>query len=288
MQPFGVFLKMHVPCPADIQEVVSSFLFDLGASGVVERETGLEAYFPNEPLQVVEEMKRFLLELQAMGHRTAPEAIACEAVADRDWNAEWKKSYSGFAISERIYIKPSWEAAPQRAYDCLIEIDPEMAFGTGTHATTRLCLELLEARCGKGAVVLDIGTGTGILAIAAVKLGAQSVVAFDVDPVAAETARRNAAINQVAERIRVFAGTMETLDLSARRFDLLLANVNRSEIIKLLPFWEKLLDYPVEGILSGILREEEEIVASALARHHFRVCETRYEDEWLACRVTNA
>lgn len=286
MRSLGVYLKITIPCQGEIQEVVSSFLFDLGATGVIEMPSGLEAFFDGEPLQVVQEVKKYLEALQELGHDTTPDRVTCEVAPNRDWNAEWKKSYTGFAISDRIFIKPSWEAPPQRSYDCLIEIDPEMAFGTGTHATTRLCLEFMEAHLKPGDNVLDIGTGTGILAMAAVKLGAASVIAFDVDAVAAETAQRNAAINGVGEKIDIFAGTLETLMPARHKFDLLLANVNRSEILKMLPLLEKLLDYPVQMILSGILREEETIIRSALEQFHFQACEFRYGDEWLACRVT--
>jgi ribosomal protein L11 methyltransferase len=285
MKQQDLFLTLTVPCQEEVQEAVTSYLFDLGASGVIEITSGLQAFFPGETLHVVSAIKNYLIALQSLGHATAPDSVSYEILPNRDWNAEWKKSYKGFAIGEKIFIKPSWEAPPERSYECLIEIDPEMAFGTGTHATTRLCLEFLEQRLKKGAIVLDIGTGTGILAIAAAKFGAASIVAFDVDPIASETARRNAHVNGVANQISIFSGTLATLTPSRPGFDLVLANVNRTEIFKLLPLLEKLLDYDVEVILSGILREEEEIVQKTLQSHHFLVKEYRYGDEWLACRV---
>jgi ribosomal protein L11 methyltransferase len=281
MPVHDVYLSMKIHCAPDYGEALGSFLFDLGAVGVEEADDSLIGYFPGDRRELLAQVRHYLEELEALGHDTRPDEIVCTAIANRDWNAEWKKSYTGFVISDRIYIKPTWEDQPSASYPCLIEIDPEMAFGTGTHATTRLCLLLLEERLRPGFRVLDIGTGTGILAIAAAKLGAGAIVAFDVDPIAAETAGRNAAANGVAEKIEIFAGQLSTL--APQPFDLILANIHRTEIVKMLPLMRALFLSSAEIIFSGILREEEDVFRAALAAHRFEALKVVYGDEWLAC-----
>ncbi len=274
------YLSVMIPCTPEYSEALGSYLFDLGAAGVVENANGLTAYFPGEGPKVLDSIRHYLAELEALGHTTFPDDVLSEMIVNRDWNAEWKKSYTGFAISDKIYIKPTWESKPAADYSCLIEIDPEMAFGTGTHATTRLCLQLLEAMLQPGSRVLDIGTGTGILAIAAAKLGAGPIVAFDIDPIAAETARRNAAANGVRD-LEIFAGQLAAL--APQSFDLVLANIHRSEIVKMLPLMHTLFPCPAKIIFSGILREEEEALRTALAANYFEIMNVVYCDEWLAC-----
>ncbi len=276
-----IYLAVTVPATPECSEALASFLFDLGAEGVVENEGSLTASFKGGQQELLTPVRAYVAELRAMGHPLQPEAVVSEEIENRDWNAEWKKSYTGFEISEQIYIKPTWEAPPAGTYPCLIEIDPEMAFGTGTHATTRLCLQLLEERLRPGARVLDIGTGTGILAIAAAKLGAGPIVAFDVDPVAAETTLRNAAANGLTAGLECFAG--ELVDLPPRPFDLILANIQRNVIVGMLPSLRQRFPAGSDFIFSGILREEESLFRAALAAHRFACIEMRFDEEWLGC-----
>jgi len=280
--------SLFVPAISPTGEAISAFLLSSGATGIVEQTGGIQAFFPGSmpvrPLK--EEVVRYLLALQDLGFETHPDRIEIETIDDRDWNSEWKKNYHGFSLGERIFIKPSWEAPPAQPYECLIEIDPEMAFGSGTHATTRLCLLQIEKLVRGGERVLDIGTGTGILAIAAVKLGAAAVTAFDIDPIAAETCAKNASRNNVRSSISIFTGTLHTLRPDSFRWDIVLANVNRNEIFKLLPLMQKVLHYPAELVLSGILAEEAEAIQAAVTSQGFQVIETVHSEEWVAARVS--
>jgi ribosomal protein L11 methyltransferase len=279
--------SLLIPVNPPTGEAISAFLLSSGATGIVEQNGGIQAFFPGSmpvrPLK--EEVVRYLHALRDLGFETHPDRIAFETIDDRDWNSEWKKSYHGFSLGERIFIKPSWEALPTQPYECLIEIDPEMAFGSGTHATTRLCLLQIEKLVHGGERVLDIGTGTGILAIAAAKLGAATVTAFDIDPIAAETCVKNAIRNGVRSQISIYTGTLHALRSSAH-WDIVLANVNRNEIFKLLPLMQKVLHYSVELVLSGILAEEAEAVNAAVTSQGFHVIETVHSEEWVACRAT--
>ena len=201
-------------------------------------------------------------------------------IPDRDWNAEWKKNLGPIIISNSLAIKPSWIKSSEHLAQNVIEIDPQMAFGTGSHATTRLILRLIEKYIRRGFKVLDVGTGSGILAIAAAKLGAAQVYAFDNDPVAVETAKINCQKNRVTHRISVFTGTIDTLGHTG--FDVILANINRSVIVKILPKLVDKTNKPATILLSGILDEEEKLVCSEISQLGLNISEIQHQDEWVA------
>lgn len=271
------------------REAVCHFLFSLGALGMVEETARLQAYFPQDidTAELRIKIYRYLLSLRALGFDVVADNVHISAIPDRDWNAEWKKNYHGFELCDRIYIKPTWEKRPSKAYPCLIEIDPEMAFGTGTHATTKMCLQLLARNIRGGERILDIGTGTGILSIAAVKLGAGRVIAFDLDETATMTAVKNARHNQALRGVVFFTGTLSALRLHRIRPDIILANVNRTEIVNMLPLLKIMSDHPLRLILSGILTEEDACMQTALADANFIICETVQSQEWRAYCAQN-
>lgn len=277
---------MTIPVSDETSELVSSFLFESGASGVVEEDGTLITYFPS-PFSVeilLKKVRNYIDELQRLGLAFPSQSVVTDEIQDRDWNEEWKKSYGMTKISDRILIRPSWEKPPQNSPECTIEIDPEMAFGTGTHATTSLTLQiLLEKEIRGNERILDFGTGTGILSIAAIKLGAQKTVAFDIDPIAAHTAVHNAKKNNVGKHIHVFAGSCEAV--TKTRFDLIVANVNRSVILKFMPFLSEMLDDAGKMILSGILDREEEMIRDALGIYRLQILQINARDEWLAFKV---
>ncbi len=274
-----------VPVTSPIKEAVSNYLFEIGATGVIEKDGAIEAFFPSTiPSEnLFADIKGYLGQLEELGFSLRPEAFSIVELADRDWNSEWKKNYHAIRISAGILIKPSWEATPSDAPPCVIEIDPEMAFGTGTHATTKLTLRLMEKNIRPGTSVLDIGTGTGILAIAAAKLGAGQITAIDVDPLAATTAQKNAAINGVVDRLQIFAGSVASL--RPFKYDLVMANLNREQILKSLPFIKEMLDYRSVCLFSGILAEEEKVIREQLLQCGFSPLEMTSEEEWLAFKV---
>ncbi|MBN2356899.1 50S ribosomal protein L11 methyltransferase [candidate division KSB1 bacterium] len=271
------------------REAISLYLFQSGARGVIEEPDRLHAYFAEsvDARTLCDGMRRYLCSLRELGFNADANDITCNVIPEQDWNKEWKKHFHGFALSRKIFIKPTWEKAPGKHYPCLIEIDPEMAFGTGTHATTRLCLQLLESTIRGGEQVVDIGTGTGILAIAAAKLGARRIYAFDLDPIATITAVKNARQNGVGEQIAFYTGTLSAVCPGRIRPDIVFANVNRREIVKMLPLMKKLLDYPKNLIVSGILVEERAKIETDLLRFGFVISEFLSAEEWIACRVQN-
>jgi ribosomal protein L11 methyltransferase len=202
-------------------------------------------------------------------------------LAEEDYANAWKKFYSILHVGERIVIKPSWLEYAARKGEVVIELDPGMAFGTGLHPTTRLCLALIEKYIAPGARVIDVGTGSGILAIGAARLGAEFVDARDVDPIAVETARRNVELAGLGARVVVKKASV-TLEGAAGDFDLVLANIFADTIAELAPALTSQLKPDGKLIASGILSERAAMVEEAMAALGFWRLEERAEEDWLA------
>ena len=216
---------------------------------------------------------------------SAVRSLQSLTIADQDWLAEWKKGYEPVLIGEKLLIAPSWKREQVATSDrVIVQIDPGMAFGTGTHETTRGCLELLE-KYWQGGSLLDVGTGTGILAIAAIKLfPAANVIGFDIDPEAVEVALENAEINGVAEQI-----TFEVNKLSSfhgQQFDLVLANLTADVIIPLAADFPQVLQANGTLIVSGILREQGDEVLTMLGAQGFQSLGAKPDGEWVSFALT--
>jgi ribosomal protein L11 methyltransferase len=207
-------------------------------------------------------------------------ALEEEQFPEEDWLQKWKEGYHPLFVGDRFIVSPSWEKPEDPGDRFIIEIDPGMAFGTGTHATTQLCLVAMEPHW-RGGRFLDIGTGTGILAIAAAKLHPDArIVAVDNDPIAIDVAGENLAHNRMEGRIELLAGSVE--DLSGQRFDLVVANLT-AEIIEahIVPMAGLLADGGTL-ILSGVLSEQEALLRSRLSQVGLRVTDRLAADEWVA------
>lgn len=205
-------------------------------------------------------------------------------VDDEDWAECWKKQYKPFRLGAHMVVKPGWEAYEAREGDKVIEIDPGMAFGTGTHETTALCVELIEQCVKSGDRVIDVGTGSGILAIAAALCGAKSVLATDIDPVAVRVAGENARVNGLADEIRTRQGDLfAVVDEVA---DVLIANIIADVIVSIAQPARAHIAAGGIFICSGIARERAEEVVSALHAAGYRDLDLRMRGEWaaIACR----
>ena len=199
-----------------------------------------------------------------------------------DWTEQWKKGYEIRKVGRRIVIVPSWKEYRPKRNEVAVTIDPGMAFGTGLHPTTRLCLIALEKYLKTGQRVLDVGTGSGILAIAAVKLGAQSVEALDIETAAIDAAGRNAAGNGVANRIKLYLGTLKELGGKIPPADLVLVNILAYTIIRMLPELKAKLRPGGLLITSGILAEFRPDVEAAMKKDGFEVIEALQEEDWVS------
>ena len=217
----------------DVEENASAMLFDLGSTGIVTLDetadsVKLGAYFDEEtnPGDIKQEVET---EFARAGRRGALIGFSVSTVPEQDWMQKWKEGFEAVEIGKRLVVAPSWKLPTKRDGRVLIQIDPGMAFGTGTHETTRLCLQGIE-RHWHGGSLLDVGTGTGILAIAAALLAPDSrVVAIDVDPQAVEVARENIAINGVSSRVELLEG--QPRNLAGWQFNVVVANLTAEVIV---------------------------------------------------------
>jgi ribosomal protein L11 methyltransferase len=266
------------------REAVEYALSEAGALGtesaVAADAAGLvrsSAYFDAPPdRERVRAALREALRIYALPSSSVREVAAREVEA-RDWLGEWKKSWQPVAIGERFVVAPPWSELDAGDERIIIRIEPGMAFGTGTHETTRLCLEAIEKQFD-GASFLDVGTGTGILAIAAAKLNpAARVEACDTDAEAVGIARENARLNGVGDRVEFRVGSIDATTASA---DFVCANLTADVILPLLPA----LTAATCGrlVLSGILDAQAAEVRSALAALGVTDCQTLAAGEWVA------
>jgi ribosomal protein L11 methyltransferase len=207
--------------------------------------------------------------------------IETRELAEEDYANAWKKFYSVLHVGKRTVIKPSWLDYTPQPDEILIELDPGMAFGTGLHPTTRLCLAALEEYVTPGMHVLDIGTGSGILAIGAAKLGAARVDAREIDPIAVETAQKNVLASGLDDVIAVVRGSV-TIQAPLHLYDMVIANIFADTIAELAPAIAAHLKREGVFIGSGILVERAHLVEQAMAAHKMTLVETRQEDDWLA------
>jgi ribosomal protein L11 methyltransferase len=218
--------------------------------------------------------------LQAFGLRPIGE-LQTRLVDETDWAEEWKEHFHVLRLGRRLVIKPSWRRHHRSDDEVVIDLDPGMAFGTGLHPTTRLCLEVLEARADRGPLgrALDVGCGSGILAIAAVKLGATRVLGVDIDPIAIEATLANARHNRTGRRVRAHEGSLPS---DEGPFDLVLANLIAGLLVELAA---NLADELVPGgtlIASGIFIDREPDVRAALEAAGLDIVGRRDETDWVA------
>ncbi len=199
---------------------------------------------------------------------------------DRNWNADWEASVRAVSVG-RFVIAPDWDLPSEDSPGIVIRINPKMSFGTGHHESTRLALRLLERMLAPDDMVLDAGTGTGVLAIASIKLGASHAVAIDIDEAVRENFIENARANQVTENVTFLSGPVGAA--KGRRFDLIAANINRTVLIDSLVVFNEILSARGSLILSGVLGTDRDLMTSAASDAGFVAVEELDEGDWWAC-----
>ena len=211
--------------------------------------------------------------------------ITVGSVSESDWESSWKQYYKPTPVGEKLLIVPEWEQVPQTNRAVFIN-NPGMSFGTGTHASTKLALEALELNISAEATILDLGCGSGILAICGVLMGAKSAAAIDIDPNAADTAKKNAALNWVAEKIDTAAFDLlsnpEKLSFFGQSFDIILANIVADVIIPLSAEVRRYMTGNSIFISSGIIEPRLDEVLDCLTSNGFEIMHTATEDGWAA------
>ena len=313
------WIQMSVETTTMGAELISDLLMGIGASGVeiVDRydvlsadkrdgmwdmidehvlesmpeETVVKAFFEadgNEAEKTSLAKARIAaLRGQILGFDLGSLKVGTQPVQDEDWKDNWKKWYKPMRIGSRIVIKPTWEAYEAQEDDLVLELDPGMAFGTGTHETTSMCITMLEKFITPGCQCIDVGCGSGILALAAAKLGAGSCVAIDLDELAVKVAGENILHNHLEDRVTAAHGDL--LEQCDQKADVIVANIIADVICYLCrPVSERLKDDGV-FIMSGIIKEKEEDVLNALDHAGYTVCERLSKGEWvcLAARLNH-
>ncbi len=264
----------------DLRPLVAEGMLALGGSAVQEEGEVLTSYLlpPADPKAFVEHARMLLEQSVAPG---ALVEFSWHWQEDEEWAREWKRGLQPRKVTERLVVKPTWTEWAAQPEEVVIDLDPQMAFGTGEHATTRGCLRLLDGALRLGDRVLDVGSGSGILAIAAAKLGAGEVVAIEEDPDANLNARENLERNGVATDVRLIEARADPALLAELgRFDVILANILSSVIRPLLPAFRTVLRNQGRLIVSGILRDESEVVATDAEAAGFRVVQVDEEENW--------
>ncbi len=307
-----VWWRLEMAAPAELEE---SLLWKLPLLGVprvalqhppeAPERRQLLAWLPESdwPPDQRQELERALAPLGEPFNLALPQ-VHWQRQADEDWSLSWKSHWRPDPVGERLLVLPAWlEVPPEQADRLVIRIDPGSAFGTGSHPTTRLCLEALEALAGeregaghgpglRGLRVADLGCGSGILGLAALRLGAATVAAADSDPLAERATRENAALNGLdgAQALTVATGSAEALValLGGHPADLLLCNILAPVIEALIPWFEHLLSPGGVGLLSGLLVDQAPGLELDLAAAGWRVERRVEQDRWGLLRIRSA
>ena len=271
-------LRLTLDVPSDVRDLLVADLSDLGFDAFEETDAGLVAYAPAARWDATtqEAVARHLDAAGGVGWEE-------DVLEDRDWNATWEASLRP-TVAGPFVIAPSWtDVGPEHEGRTTLRIDPKMAFGTGYHESTRLVLRLLPDVVLPNARVLDVGTGTGVLSIAALALGAASAVGVDVDPWSVVNGTENAALNGVGDRFDVREGSLDVVPEVG--FDLIVANIIRSVLAPMLPDLAAKASPGAPVVLAGLLVAERDPFLDAAGGAGLSLEHERSENEWWACSL---
>ena len=278
-----IWQELSIKVPQEYVEP-TSYLFSRYGHGLSIEDAGeglklLITYLPSSSKRKMARIEvgvNLVRMLQPMGELTV------KPLEETDWESAWKAHFSLLRLGQRLVIRPSWIDYQPDKDEVVIELDPGMAFGTGYHPTTAMCLEALEGLVRPGMEVLDLGTGSGILAIAASRLGAGSVLALDTDPTAVKAARRNFKSSGLGRLVRLVRGSLPHPEAPEGRFDLATANISNRVIQERAPHLLQALRPGGILIASGIMKDKQEALSKDLVDAGFRQLEVRIVEDWAA------
>lgn len=270
------YIKLVIDVHDKYQEALIAELFDMDFDGFEQQEGRMIAYIAKENFGIGdrERIDQLLASYPGDGFIESE-----EVVADQNWNEQWEQTIQAQTIGS-FFVKPTWSSEAVPSGKILLEIDPKMSFGTGYHETTRLILKMLADTVKEDDVIVDAGTGTGILSIAAIKLGAKYALAFDIDEWSITNAKENILLNDVSDYITVSKGSTEVIP-KGKESDVLLANIERNTIVSLFDDFTRALKENGHIILSGLLETDKETVLEKL-KARFEVLDIQQENEWIA------
>ena len=291
------WLELSVQSPPEFVEPLSQIFYRYGHGGVALEEEG--GYNPDEgesppipstitlrtylPLNSTTQERRSRIDIavRLVAHVCPIPPLQERVLEEQEWQDSWKEHFHVLRVSSRIVIKPTWRSYEPTDGDIVISLDPGMAFGTGHHPTTRMCLERLDQVCRPGMDVLEIGCGSGILSIAAARLGARSVFALEIDSVAVGVAKQNIRENGAMHNIRVAQGTLPHPEVHPGSYDIAVANISAKVVSEMAKELVTAVRSGGEVIASGIVLEHKDGVAQDLAAAGGRIAEPIVDGDWV-------
>ncbi len=277
--PYGIYIEDYSHLNEEVEEIAHIDLIDEELLSKDRTKTIVHVYI--SPEESPAEAIAFLNErYAAAGIRSRIETAPC---VQEDWINNWKKYFHPIPVGQKLLIRPTWEEAENPGGRLILHLEPGIAFGTGTHETTRLCMEFLEEYVRPGSELLDVGCGSGILSVAGLLLGAENAVGVDIDPLAVKTAVQNAERNGVGDSFTGICGSLT--EQVVGKFDVVAANIVADVVIELTGEIERFLAPGAVFLMSGIIDEREDDVLAALERK-FRVVGRKEEKGWVALAAT--
>jgi ribosomal protein L11 methyltransferase len=272
--------ELTITCPADLREAVTAVLFERGCLGISEEYDTMHAYFSSDTDMGA---------LSAAVYAFKGVTFSRSDVAEQDWHAGWKKTIGPYRVAG-LLICPPWKkdvCVPAEG-ESLVILDPGQAFGTGDHESTTAVLMMLSSWSEKqtgiaSKRVLDLGTGTGILSIAAWSFGVRDITAVDIEPKAVETAARNFELNGLTKHIRLIQGSV---DDAGGGYDLVLANIFQEVLLDVMPYLAKALNPGGEAVMAGLLSGQEHKVIRSAEAHGLRFIEKAVNEDWICLRLS--
>ena len=274
--PYGIYIEDYSDLEQGAEEIAHIDLIDEELVAK-DRDTSVIHIYISECDNAAEALGFLKERLTAEGIGYKVEAVG---VNDTDWNENLKKYFHATEIGEKLAIVPSWEKYDNKDNRTILQIDPGAAFGTGTHATTSLCLDMLQSYVDDNTEMLDIGCGSGILAVASVLLGAKTAVGVDIDAQSVKTAKENAEINSVTDKTEFIVGDLA--EKARGKYSVVCANIVADVVIRLLENVKNYMEADAVLIVSGIIDLRENDVLNAAEKQGFTVIEKRYKDNWCA------
>ena len=294
------YYELKISINPEMEDIISDIFFsNFDCEGVVLAE---EAYkdlemtsttrgtlrvfltsFPQNLKEILHIERELLKERGFSDEELGSWEIELEEKENQDWSKKWKEKWDVTHVTDKISIVPSWLSYTPKENEITITLDPGCAFGTGTHQTTQLCMKALEKYMPKGASVADIGTGSGILAICAIKLGANSAYGCDNDPTVIDVCIENAQKNGITET----TFELNTADKITKKYDFVCANILHNILAEIMGDLKNIMKPGAQMVLSGILDEKKAVVFEAVQRFNLRVVEILHQDQWIAIVVQN-
>lgn len=278
MMAHKLWMAVTIPCQSETSEAITNFLFEIGSCGAEEQDGLVKGYFEGNVYSeaIIQSVEIYLQSLSDLGHSVGKPRY--EEIPFENWNHRWRNFYQPVQVTSRILVKPPWIHPKVSSEQIVVDITPGLAFGTGTHETTQLSLIFLEKYLIEGDVLLDIGTGSGILSIAGIKLGASRAVAVDIDGQALINAEENIRFNHVRSQVKLHEGLLEMV--TQHRFDLICANINLAVLKNLIPKFNRFGSKYTRVILSGILTSEKNVLSTVIQKSDYTILECEDKGEW--------